>query len=298
MSDLKISGFTFIKNGLELGYPFFESIQSIDPFCDEIIINVGFDDSNLQQDDGTMNFIQKNFKGPKYKIIKSYWDPKIKERGLILSEQTNVALKHCQGDFCQYIQGDEAIHEYDVPAIFKGVQHLHEKKDADGLVFNYIHFYGNVNIVRHTRNVYRREVRLIRNGKNIVSWLDAQGFRYQDGTKVPCVQIPASIYHYGWARRESVMNKKVKSFSKLYHGDNFENSEFSYERLWGLRSFTKTHPKPMQGWIDKHKNNVDIMALPLSFKFKDLGLVFSDAIEKITDYRIGEYKNFKLVGKI
>jgi len=42
-----ISGFTFIKHGLNLGYPIKESIESIEPLCDEIIINVGYDDPEL-----------------------------------------------------------------------------------------------------------------------------------------------------------------------------------------------------------------------------------------------------------
>ena len=99
MSQIKISGFTFIKHGLTLGYPFLESIQSISPFCDEIIVNVGFDDPDLKSDDGTLQYLEKNLQGPKYKILKSYWNPQQKEKGLILSEQTNIALKECQGDY-------------------------------------------------------------------------------------------------------------------------------------------------------------------------------------------------------
>ena len=49
----QISGFTFIKNGLTLGYPILESVQSIDPICDEVVINVGYDDPNLEKDDGS-----------------------------------------------------------------------------------------------------------------------------------------------------------------------------------------------------------------------------------------------------
>ena len=74
---------------------------------------------------------------------------------------------------------------------------LNQNPPLDGLVYNYFHFYGNIDIIRRTRKVYRREIRLIRNGKNIISWLDAQGFRYADAGKIPCAQIAAAIYHYG-----------------------------------------------------------------------------------------------------
>ena len=40
---MKISAFTFIKNSQILGYPFVQSIQSVLPIVDELIVNV--DDS-------------------------------------------------------------------------------------------------------------------------------------------------------------------------------------------------------------------------------------------------------------
>ena len=38
---MKVSAFTFIKNGEILGYPFLQSINSILPIVDEFVINVG-----------------------------------------------------------------------------------------------------------------------------------------------------------------------------------------------------------------------------------------------------------------
>ena len=37
---MKISGFTFIRNGNEIGYPFVPAIRSLLPLCDEVIVNV------------------------------------------------------------------------------------------------------------------------------------------------------------------------------------------------------------------------------------------------------------------
>ena len=44
---MKVSAFTFIKNGQILGYPFLQSIHSILPIVDEFIINVGIGGSYL-----------------------------------------------------------------------------------------------------------------------------------------------------------------------------------------------------------------------------------------------------------
>ncbi|MBT6326818.1 MAG: hypothetical protein HOJ35_12690, partial [Bdellovibrionales bacterium] len=162
--------------------------------------------------------------------------------------------------------------------------------------YNYIHFYGNIDIYKYTRNIYRREVRTIKNNKNIKSWLDAQGFRYQDGSKINAKLINARIFHYGWAREEQLMDKKIGQFDKLYHGkDHVNKDKFTYNKIYGLKKFTKTHPGNMSEWIEKNRNSVDIMKMKSTYKFKDLGLAISDLIEYVTDYRMGEFKNYKKV---
>ena len=295
----KISGFTFIKNGLTLGYPILESVLSIESICDEVIINVGFDDKELTKDDGTYAYLKENLKGDKYKFVTSWWDPSITKSGLILSQQTNIALEQCTGDYCQYIQGDECVHEDDLKYILEGVEAMEKNKEIDGLIFNYMHFYGNVDTFKYTRNLYRREVRLVRNHRGIKSWLDAQGFRNGDDTKIKARLIPARIFHYGWARSQQVMKKKIKVFDTFYHGpDNNRDvgkKEFEYERNWGLRKFTKTHPKVMINWIEANRDPLDLMSLPLSWGSNLFGLVISDFIESITGYRIGEYKNYRKI---
>ena len=103
MSEKLISGFTFIKNGLSLGYPFKESIESIAPLCDEVVINVGFDDEDCEVDDGTYKYLLENFKDPKFIFLKSYWNPESLSKGLVLSEQTNIALEKISGKYGLYI---------------------------------------------------------------------------------------------------------------------------------------------------------------------------------------------------
>ncbi len=300
MSDkIVVSGFTFIKNGLTLGYPIRESIESIEPLCDEIVINVGYDDPALLQDDGTYEYLKNYFTHSKFRFLKSWWDPSMRKSGLILSQQTNIALAECRGEICQYIQGDEVIHEEDLPIIHDGYIEMLKNPKIEGLVFDYIHFYGNVDIYKYTRNIYRREVRAIRNNIGLQSWLDAQGFRHGvDGRKPLCKRINAKIMHYGWARQEQIMSAKVMEMEKLYHLDDKINKKFAYQKVWGMKKFSKTHPKVMNEWIEKHRNNIDFFSLkldlPIKKIFEYMGLIISDTIEKWTDYRIGEFKNYRL----
>ena len=295
MKSKLISGFTFIKNGLSLGYPFRESIESISPLCDEVIINVGFEDEECTKDDGTYKYLIEHFKDEKFVFLKSWWNPDLRSQGLILSQQTNIALEKITGKYGLYIQGDEAIHEDDYEKIRNGVEQLEQKPEADALLFNYHHFYGSTNTVKVTKKTYRNELRLIRNGRGIKSWLDAQGFRYADDKKINCIKIDATVYHYGWARSEQLMDKKTKAFNSLYHGDNHKHEHFQYSRVWGLRPFSGTHPRVMKQWIEENKNDIDILSLPLDLSFKDFRVILSDYVEYLTGIRFGEYKNYVLV---
>ncbi len=294
----KVSGFTFIKNGLTLGYPFKESILSISPLCDEVVINVGFEDRECTKDDGTYEYLRESLKDTettKYIFLKSWWDPEKTKSGLILSEQTNIALEKISGDVGIYIQGDEAIHENDFDEIKTAIQRLLKHPSADAVLFNYHHFFGSVDIEKVTKKTYRNELRLIRNGRGIKSWLDAQGFRHEDDSKLKCIKSSAEIYHYGWARSEQLMDKKTKEFSKLYHGKDFKAQDFSYERVWGLRKFHGTHPKVMNSWIEENRNAIDILSLPVKLKLSDSRIILSDFIEYLTGHRFGEYKNYIIV---
>ena len=38
---MKVSGFTFIKDAIQFGYPITEAIRSVLPLCDEFIVAVG-----------------------------------------------------------------------------------------------------------------------------------------------------------------------------------------------------------------------------------------------------------------
>lgn len=292
---MKISGFTFIKNGLTLGYPVKESIQSILPLCDEIVINVGFDDPDLLNDDGTYEYLRDNFIGDKFKFLKNYWDPKKTKDGLILSEQTNLAIAACTGDIGQYIQADELIHEDDLELLLQEYNNLFSNPKALGLIFQYIHFYGNVDIIKHTRNMYRREVRTIKLNSDIISWKDAQGFKLKDHSKITALLTQARIFHYGWARLEKIMDEKIKVMSSLY-SDNKNNQRFKYVRQWGMKPFLGSHPKYLETWIKENKNPLDdIFKQKMEFPLSNIPIVLGDIIESWTNYRIGEYKNYRIL---
>ena len=85
---MKISAFTFIKNGQILGYPFLQSIQSILTIVDEFVINVG------ESEDDTLSMI-KSLESPKIRIIESHWNDSMKDRGYGYGQQKIISHFIC-----------------------------------------------------------------------------------------------------------------------------------------------------------------------------------------------------------
>ena len=97
---MKISAFTFIKNGQILGYPFLESIKSILSIVDEFVINIG------ESEDDTLSQIRA-IDNPKIRIIESKWNDQMQDKGYVYGQQKMIAQFNCTGDWLFYFEGDE-----------------------------------------------------------------------------------------------------------------------------------------------------------------------------------------------
>jgi len=296
----KISGFTLVRNGTKFDYPFLESLRSILPLVDELVINVGIsDDDTLSV---VQDFSKKEGQG-KVVVFESHWpldDPEKKRGGQILAEQTNLALDRCTGEWCIYLQADEVFHEKEHAAIREAMQKYENDPKVDGLLFQYIHFYGSFDVVRFSRSAYRREVRAIKKSSGCRSIGDAQSFRKPDGSKPDVVWSGASVYHYGWVRPPEVMRAKTHFMDQLYHGTNTQNApqsgdNYRYKRIWGLRPFRGTHPIFMQKRVAEKNWNWDLKNSSLEWKWSDSKKVILDTFEKLTGYRLFEYKSYRRV---
>ena len=153
---MKVSGFTFIKNGQILGYPFLQSIKSILPIVDEFIINVG------DSEDETLEMIQ-SLDDKKIRVINSSWNIKMQDRGYVYGQQKMIGQFNCSGDWVFYIEGDEVYHEDDLAIIKQSMlQNLNESK-VEALICDFYHFYGNANTILDSPGWYRKEARIIKN---------------------------------------------------------------------------------------------------------------------------------------
>ncbi len=272
-----------------MGYPVLQSLQSLLPLVDEMVIGVG------QSDDGTKEMIE-SLKNAKIRIFDSYWDTTKTKGGLMLSEKTNEALDRCENDWCVYLQADEVLHEQDLAGIHTAMKRADGDPRVQGLLFRYIHFYGSYSTIATSRKWYRNEVRVVRKSSGIRSYNDAQGFRVV-GEKPVVISSGARVFHYGWVKPPKVMGQKSKLLNRWWHGEKrdheFEN--FQYDRQYGLRSFAGSHPRVMQDLVQAQDWLFDHRRSMTDWTLKDLNLLASDMFEKVFRHRIGEYKPYRLI---
>ncbi|MCL5992477.1 MAG: glycosyltransferase family 2 protein [Bacteroidetes bacterium] len=291
---MKISGFTFVRNALLFGYPIYESLHSLIPLCDEIIIAAG------KSDDHTITYL-KSFQNIKIKILETEWDNSLRDGGLIYSQQTNIALNECKGDWCIYLQADEVLHEEDYDIIINEIKSADSKPNIDGILFRYLHFYGSYDYIGTGRQWYRREIRAFKNTGNVISWGDAQGFRIKENSKIRklrAMQTNARIFHYGWVRPPQTQNLKINLTQKYYNNNvKFESESldtgqnFDYDSAHELEKYQGTHPKIMLNRIEMD-NEWTKYFNPTRLKKKPLIMKITDNIEKSSGWRIGEFKDF------
>jgi glycosyltransferase involved in cell wall biosynthesis len=289
---MRVCGFTFIRNARKYGYPVVESIRSILPVCDKLIVAAG------NSDDDTLSMIQ-SIGDKKIEIIQTIWDDNLRAGGTVLTVETNKAFDAIPAgyDWCFYIQGDEVIHEKYLETIRSSMEKYLSVPEVEGLLFNYKHFYGSYRYVADSRSWYRKEIRIIRNDKSIRSFKDAQGFR-KNGKKLKVKQIQASVYHYGWVRPPQLMQDKVKDFHALWHSDdwikkNTDTSElFDYTQVDSIEVFKESHPAVMQSRISESDWDIELDTRKKNLKWMERMLY---KIEKHTGYRMFEYKNYSEV---
>ena len=172
-----------------------------------------------------------------------------------------------------------------------------DDRSVDGLLFNYLHFYGSYDFVGDSAKWYRNEVRIIRCDKSIRSFRDAQGFK-KDGRLLNVKPANGSIYHYGWVKPPDRQQEKQKYFHSLWHDDEWikknvtDKKEFDYSNIDSLSRFAGTHPAQMQRRIEKSNWKFDFDPTKKKLSTKSSLKLF---IEKLTGWRPGEYKNYKLL---
>ncbi len=298
---MKISGYSYIRNGIQFDYPFLQSLQSVLPIVDEFVIVVG--DSS----DGTREAIL-NLNSDKIKIVDSIWDMSLRVGGKLFAQQSNLGIKAVTGDWVIHIQADEVIHEKDIAKLRDYIYQYGQDPQVEGLLFPFLNFRGDYEHIHTGRKAHRFEIRAFKFNTLIRSYKDSQGFRkysspdaYESGEageKLKVVKIDIPIFHYSYVRPPKKMKIKSEFFSRFWDDDTtlkrkFEGvEEFEYNEVDRLEKFNGTHPKSMEDII-KRKDwdfHYDPSKANTSLRHQIL-----NKIEDLTGWRVGEFKNYKLL---
>jgi len=288
-----------------LSMPYRGDVFSLPPASSAAGLNVGIgEDKTLAR---VQEFSAQEGMG-KIKIFESDWQldqPEKRKSGLILSEQTNLVLDRCTHNWCIYIQADEVLHEADYSVIKSAIAGADSRPEVEGILSDYVHFYGSFDIEQKSRSAYRREVRIIRRSSGARSVGDAQSFRKPDGSKLQVIRPGCRILHYGWVRPPEAMKEKTFFMDTLYHGSPNASDEesrtphtgnnYKYKRIPGLRRFSGTHPQVMQGRIHSKNWNWDFENSSRVFTVQDLRKGALDWIERMTGLRLFEYRSYRLI---
>ncbi len=246
---MKVSGFTFLRNGQKLGYPFVASIRSILPLVDEFVIALG------PCDDQTEAMIRA-IGDPKIRIIPTQWNERLRSdysvKGFVFGQQKTIALYNCTGDWAFYLEADEVLHENDLPKIRAAMEKYLGDERVEALAFDYLHFYGNANTIAWSPGWYRSEVRIIRN--TIPAWSSESLFfnvvaSHKQSRYPRAAHTGATIYHYGWVRSEAQMNLKAGATHKYWENAPADTVDYSKIDASALKLFSGAHPKVVQDWL-------------------------------------------------
>lgn len=242
---MKISGFTFIRNGTLLGYPYLESLFSLLPLCDEVVVAVG-----AGQDDTLARLQTVN--DSKLRVIETTWNESMQDRGYVYAQQKMIAQFNCSGDWCFYLEGDEILHENDLLTLKTLLQKYLDNPKVEALAFDYHHFYGTPDTLAISPGWYRRAVRVIRN--NIRNYSpDGLFFVVMDKNKkgrypnAALAGVP--IYHYGHVRSIDYMQTKIQQVSQYWGHAPPVFEDYSHIDPQALSPFSGSHPAVMQNWL-------------------------------------------------
>lgn len=285
-----ISGFTIVRNAVRLDFPVVESIRSILPLCDEVVVNVG------ASDDETLDLV-RSIGDPRVRILETVWD--FSRRETLLADETLRAMRACRGTWGVCVQADEVLHESGVSSLRRVIAESDADPRVEGLLVRYRHFFGDPGTEAVNRRWYRREVRVVRLDPALAihPFRDAQGFRVGPGHRRIRARITdAEMFHYGWARSAFALRGRKSEDRRLYAKVHEPGATEPLLRWFpGLRPFTGAHPLVARDWVERHHHDPDRTVSTPTFEWKHLRFYASDLIERLTGARVFEFRNYRLV---
>src|SRR5262249_31153228 len=207
---MKLSIYTFVKDGLYYDFHVVDMLKHHLPLADEIIVNEGF------STDGTYEAI--NEIDPKIKVHRFHWDRSDPFTWHIKFK--NQARKLCTGDWCILLDCDEFIPEWQ----FEPLRRLMTTTDKTMMCMKYMHFYGNYQVINtNPRQFHWPLYKMVihRNRDDIEVWGDGSNVAVrgsEDRSMDP--DTPFECHHFGFVRNPARLRQKWRTQAKMHNQDN------------------------------------------------------------------------------
>jgi len=243
-----VSGLTILRNAVRLGYCFEESIRSALPICDEFVVVVG------DGDDGTLETV-RGMNEPKVRVVETVWSDRVEPRRYVLSQQTNIGLHMCRGDWVVYLQANEVLHEASLPALGALMEENNGNSSVEALLLERLVFWGDFDhFVGVYPNRFKYSPRIVRPYCGTYAVRDAMSFAVFDGFGLKgryprAVDTGQDLYRYSWVLDPEQARHKHEDAVHLAGSEERTVDEgFFYTHLpkQHVRRFQGTHPAVMR----------------------------------------------------
>lgn len=259
---MTIGGSLFIRNAIQYDYCVEESILSLVPLCDEIVV------LDCKSTDGTTQKLAALArKYPKIRLHKNItWECAADYNRLRIL--ANLAISYLKTDWHFMIQADEVLHEESVP-ILKSIAQKHRNESATFLVRR-PHIFGNMDhYIRHDIPSTRKPASdyVFRFGRiHHKSVGDAESLK-SERTNINYKDY-INLFHYGYVRKNSVNLTKAIDMQSWFNGVNSAPDErlLNMQRTDGifrpegffkweeLKRLEIEHPLVARKWVDERRS--------------------------------------------
>jgi glycosyltransferase involved in cell wall biosynthesis len=207
---MRISVYTFVKDGLFYDFHVAAMLRHHLPLADEIIVNEGY------SSDGTYEAIRDI--DPKVQVHRTQWDksnPDTWHRDF-----KNHARKLCTGDWCILLDCDEFIPEWE----FDRLRQFLDTTDKTIVPVRFVHFYGNfrVYIARLPRITPLHGMRIHRNLSDIEVWGDGANVHMigRESDESIVASETFEVHHFGNVRHPARLRQKWRTQARQHDAKN------------------------------------------------------------------------------
>jgi hypothetical protein len=205
---MRLSIYTFVRNGLFQDYHVVEMLRHHLPLADEIIVNEG------HSTDGTYERIAGL--DPKIKVFRSHWGRADSFDWFVNFK--DEARKRCGGDWCILLDCDEFIPEWE----FDRLRACLGRTSATLLPLRLVNFYANYKVYHaHPEKVNwpGRKTVVHRNLPEIEVWGDGSNVRLRGGGEDGQTAGEEFIcHHFGFVRSAARLREKWRNLQGNLHG--------------------------------------------------------------------------------